>query len=1020
MRKWLSKLFAVLLTAVMLLGIAPTMAFGADAGTTDRDGGKTVHVYTAEEHALLDDGVFSEIQTIKDAAAATMGGAAKMTEADFIALIPQVIDTIECSDTYVPGTLQRNGNFLVWETTVGIPCCYDPRMEAKLAQNAIPGADPEALADTVVTSFANRGGWPGSMDIAVFQPYYGIDGSFTTQYADEGVSLAQATGGVNTTYIAGNATIDNIANSIESCGVVIFDSHGTTDYNGYNDYTSRANSSYLCLTTSVGITSQDTAPQAGPYGTYYHCMKSGSYADVDGTCISNHMDAESPNGHVWMAICLGMATDGLEAPLRNRGAEVVYGYSQSVSFTGDYRYEEYFWDKMKAGEDVKTAAAYMKQKVGNKDPYTNPPAYPIFVSDEDVYPGHGNVDRVQTVKSTWTLYTQFEVTALVNNDAWGTVTVSGSTITAAPAAGYFTAGFEVVSGEAAVTQSGNVFHVNAASDCAIQINFAPKSPAVINFSVPEGVTCAPLSAYVNDDVVLPVPTGTVTAGEYECVFMGWTTAPVEERVTVSPAYLRPGASMTVTAEEQTLYALYAYLVPEVMVEGQYSLVDRQPVNWLDDYVITYDGIKALDASGQYTGTKIGASSAVADLEDAGVVKVGMILSNVPDSLVFQVIPQGDGTCAVKMKNSDKYLALTNNADMLTTSTSVTNKSKWTLTMEGDVPVLTNAAFSGRALQYNTGATVFRAYTAGTQQPLTLYAAAKGTTWFTTDPRDPNAPTGPVITGQPADFTGPIGATASFTVAAEGQDLTYQWQYKSLKDGKWHDTKVTGYNTPTMSIGVTAARDGMQFRCKVTDASGSTAISDPATLRVEAVGPTITSQPQDFTGPIGATASFTVIAEGEGLTYQWQYKSLKDGKWHNANVTGSTAATMSIGVTAARSGMQFRCKVTDASGMTAISNAATLRVEAVGPTITSQPQDFTGAIGATASFTVAAEGEGLTYQWQYKSLKDGKWYNANVTGSTAATMSIGVTAARNGMQFRCKVTNSSGGTTISDAATLRVG
>ncbi|MBQ6117150.1 MAG: hypothetical protein IJL08_07505, partial [Oscillospiraceae bacterium] len=118
--------------------------------------------------------------------------------------------------------------------------------------------------------------------------------------------------------------------------------------------------------------------------------------------------------------------------------------------------------------------------------------------------------------------------------------------------------------------------------------------------------------------------------------------------------------------------------------------------------------------------------------------------------------------------------------------------------------------------------------------------------------------------------------------------------------------------------------------------------------------------------------------------------------------------------------QFRCKVTDASGMTAISNAATLRVEAVGPTITSQPQDFTGPIGATASFTVAAEGEGLTYQWQYKSLKDGKWYNANVTGSTAATMSIGVTAARNGMQFRCKVTNSSGGTTISDAATLRVG
>ena len=182
-----------------------------------------------------------------------------------------------------------------------------------------------------------------------------------------------------------------------------------------------------------------------------------------------------------------------------------------------------------------------------------------------------------------------------------------------------------------------------------------------------------------------------------------------------------------------------------------------------------------------------------------------------------------------------------------------------------------------------------------------------------------------ITSQPTDFNGPIGATASFTVEAAGEGLTYQWQYKSLKDGRWYDTKADGYNTPTMRIGVTAARNGMQFRCKVTNSSGETVTSNAATLYAEAAGPAITSQPADFTGPIGATASFTVEAAGEGLTYQWQYKSLKDGKWYNANVDGSNTPTMHIGVTGNRDGMQFRCRITDASGSHLISDAATLRV-----------------------------------------------------------------------------------------------
>ena len=67
----------------------------------------------------------------------------------------------------------------------------------------------------------------------------------------------------------------------------------------------------------------------GSYGTI-------KYYAVDGTCIANHMTKSAPDSLIWSAICLGMATDGLCAPLRAEGVSVFYGYSQSVTFDYDY------------------------------------------------------------------------------------------------------------------------------------------------------------------------------------------------------------------------------------------------------------------------------------------------------------------------------------------------------------------------------------------------------------------------------------------------------------------------------------------------------------------------------------------------------------------------------------------------------------------------------------------------------------------------------------------------------------
>ncbi len=274
------------------------------------------------------------------------------------------------------------------------------------------------------------------------------------------------------------------------------------------------------------------------------------------------------------------------------------------------------------------------------------------------------------------------------------------------------------------------------------------------------------------------------------------------------------------------------------------------------------------------------------------------------------------------------------------------------------------------------------------------------------------PQGPIITAQPQDFTGPVGTYAAFHVEATGEGLTYQWQ--SYTNGKWVNNSLASSKTDTLSVKITAARDGAQYRCVVTDAAGLQAISDPATLHVGVVL-AIVGQPEDFTGPIGTYATFRVEATGEGLTYQWQ--SYTGSKWVNNNFASSKTDTLSVKITAARDGAQYRCVVTDTKGETVISEPATLHVGVV-LAIVSQPENFTGAIGEYATFHVEATGEELTYQWQ--SFSGGKWVNNSFATSKTDTLSVKITAARDGAQYRCVITDAAGQQVISDPAALHVG
>jgi hypothetical protein len=722
MKKWL----ALFLTLALTLSMIPNVFALHGSHEAERD-------------------VWDVISAIEDRADAEANAAnAEDRIAAYNAKIEEIIDAVTSSSTYVPGTLERHGNFFFWVDTDGNPNGYSPSLRARQRAGAIPGADPMDYAATEVVSYTSKGGFPGSVDVAAFQPYIGIDGSFTNQYEVRCNAIAQSTGGTGTTYKTNNANINNIGLALSTCGVVIFDSHGTTDYEGWNDYTSQANSSYLCLTTGTGITSADKASATGDYGTYYHAFQSGSTWCIDGTAMTNHMTTDSPDGILWMAICLGMATDGLQAPIRSRGMEVVYGYSQSVTFSGDYKYEGFFWPYMCEDHTVAESAAYMKTKANcDWDPayssysysqaVANHVAFPIFVSSEDVYPGHGNVDVIQPVYSTYTLYTQYNITAVSNNDEWGTVSVAGRTITATPATGYEIVGYQVLSGTAEVTRDGNKFQVQAETDCTIQINFAARVPATVNFSVPEGVSCDTFTGYVGDTLVMPTPTGTPAGNAHNYAFLGWTLTEIEEDVTEFPVFQKAGTELTVSVPETTYYALYSYFVAEDgFTEGEFTLVSSAPTNWAGEYVLTYQGQKILGASGNYSTVNI--STDVYDLSEIGGVLSGNILSNIPDEYIYTIEESNGGTYALKMKEQDTWLALTSDSNsLMTADDNNENTSCWNLSCNSEGVQIASAVYPNRTIRFNNRASAFRCYKSG-QQQISLYAAAQGTKWYTTSPK----------------------------------------------------------------------------------------------------------------------------------------------------------------------------------------------------------------------------------------------------------------------------------------------
>ena len=275
---------------------------------------------------------------------------------------------------------------------------------------------------------------------------------------------------------------------------------------------------------------------------------------------------------------------------------------------------------------------------------------------------------------------------------------------------------------------------------------------------------------------------------------------------------------------------------------------------------------------------------------------------------------------------------------------------------------------------------------------------------------------PKFTQHPETVSVAEGTTVSFTVEATGAE-SYQWLYRKTSDGIWYKSSSTGAKTPTLTLTATEARNRFQFRCKVTNAVGSS-YSRAAVLFVT-VKPVIEIQPEDVTVTEGSSASFCASAFG-ATSSTWEYRVNESGPWlisAEANTAERLTHTIGINAKMGLNGYQYRCVFYNSAGYVC-TEPATLTVLAK-PKITAQPQSVTAGEGSTVSFSVATEGEGLSYQWLYRKPHAEYWYKCSAAGSTTPTLTLTATEARNGFRFRCKVTSAEGGIARSEIATLTV-
>ncbi|HEY1789901.1 MAG TPA: immunoglobulin domain-containing protein [Verrucomicrobiae bacterium] len=249
---------------------------------------------------------------------------------------------------------------------------------------------------------------------------------------------------------------------------------------------------------------------------------------------------------------------------------------------------------------------------------------------------------------------------------------------------------------------------------------------------------------------------------------------------------------------------------------------------------------------------------------------------------------------------------------------------------------------------------------------------------------------PAITGQPNNQTVAAGATANFSVTADGSmPLNYQWSF----DG----TDIVGATNATLTLTNAQFSQNGNYSVFVANIFGS--IESSNALLVVLAPPMIISEPTNLAVAIGGDATFAVTATGTlPLSYEWSLNGTNIARATNAMLTLTDLSLSQAG--------SYSVLISNAYGSTN-SSSATLTVYGVPPMITMQPGSQTVSVGANATFTVGAGGtQPLNYQWVFS--------GTNLPGATNAALMLTNVQPSQAGNYAAFVSNAYGSTNSAEA------
>ena len=230
-----------------------------------------------------------------------------------------------------------------------------------------------------------------------------------------------------------------------------------------------------------------------------------------------------------------------------------------------------------------------------------------------------------------------------------------------------------------------------------------------------------------------------------------------------------------------------------------------------------------------------------------------------------------------------------------------------------------------------------------------------------------------IVSPPASLVVGEGDVATFSVVATGSDLVYQW-FKG-------DQGIPGANSPTFTIAQVNASDAGNYSVVVSN-NFQTVSSPTVTLTVRREAPAITSQPASQNIPVGGNVTFTVVATGTTLQYQWRRS--------NTNIPNATTGTLTLnGVTLQDAG-EYSVAVTNSLNSIA-SEVAILNV-GYAPVIAQPPLALASFPGGSATFSCTVTGSPPIFlQWLLNGAPLANQTNATLSLTNVQSVDFGVYA-----------------------------